>query len=374
MFKNKFFGFAIIAAILLTVVMVVAQIPTAKSDLKDVPVAIVNNDQGKVGKQITNQITSSNSKKAVFDWHVVKSTSKMKKDMSQQHYYAAIVIPKNFSDNISSLIIPSVSHTASINLYINQAKNATLSSSIKPILTSLITKIGQSIATQMISNLGKANISISAATAEKMEHPIQIKTTTLHSTSGLLSANSIFFQPIWLASLVVSLMLFYAARSIQTKSWQHHVSTKLSHTIASAVMAILIGSLSTINAIWILGYHAHSILPLMPFLCITSFAFIMLFSGVLTWVGFPGVILFALLLFFSAPLMAMAPQMIPSFYQHWIMPWLPMRFLYEGTKSMLYYGSSYWNSSTKSLVVIMLVGFILFYAESFLPKHIKSSK
>lgn len=311
MFKNKFLGFAILVSVVLTFIMVLMQIPSVKSELKDVPVAIVNEDAGKQGDKIVDNLTGSKNK--ALDWHIVKSDHELKRAMDKQHYYAAIVIPKDFSASIGKLVDPDSKTTANV-------------------------------------------------------------TVVRHSTKGLTSANSSFFQPIWIASMVISLLLFYAGDSRKFKSMKHKFSFKASFIISAVALALLTGFATATYATWILGFTFTHFMTIVIFLSFTSFAFIMLFSGVLTWIGFPGMIIFVLLLFFSIPLLAMAQPLVPQFYQDWVLPWLPMRFLYDGARSILYYGASFWNSSTLGLTYVMIVGGILFFAEGLSPKHRKVEK
>ncbi|MHC9533499.1 YhgE/Pip domain-containing protein [Dellaglioa sp. L3N] len=369
MFKNKFFGFAILVSVLLTFIMVVMQIPSVKSELKDVPVAIVNEDNGNQGNKIVQNLTSSKNK--TLDWHVVKSEKKLNKAMDKQHYYAAIVIPKDFSLAIGKLADPTSKKAASITVMTNEAKNATLSTTVGSTLSTIITKMGGGISAGILTNMVKNNSSVPAATALKLNHPITVKTIVRHSTSGLSAANSSFFQPIWIASMVISLLLFYAGDALEFKSMKHKFSYKSSFIISAITLAVLTGFATATYATWILGFNFTHFITIASFLSFTSFAFIMLFSGVLTWIGFPGVIVFVLLLFFSIPLLAMAQPLVPQFYQDWVLPWLPMRFLYDGARSILYYGASFWNSATVGLTYVLAIGSVLFFAEGVSSKHRK---
>src|SRR6185312_13283957 len=74
------------------------------------------------------------------------------------------------------------------------------------------------------------------------------------------------------------------------------------------------------------------------FLSITSFSFFLMISAVLSWLGIRSIALFALLLFFGAPLLAMAPEMMSPFYQDWIYSWLPMRFMIQGLRELFFFG------------------------------------
>ncbi|WP_429970829.1 hypothetical protein ACQW5G_07465 [Fructilactobacillus sp. Tb1] len=104
-------------------------------------------------------------------------------------------------------------------------------------------------------------------------------------------------------------------------------------------------------------------------MAIATFSFIMLFSGVISWTGFPGVLIFVLLLFFGLPLLVMAPEMLPKAYQDYVLPWLPMKFLYEGVRDMLYFKASFLNQNTWALITIAGAGLVMFFFETFGKRH-----
>lgn len=373
MFKNKFFGFAIIAGLILTFILALAQIPVKQAKLQAVPLAIVNEDQGPLGKTVTQKLVSthqSNDKKAAFKWTKVSSTNRLKHAMDRQHYYGAIVIPKDFTSTIGSLATQPTAQPAKIKIYINQAKNNTLTTSLKPGLVALVNGLGHGVQTQIVGQLAQNNVSVPAATITRLANPVASDVITLHTTKGLASANAVFFQPIWLASLVVSLLLFYAGKELHFTKRSQRLTFKLIQVTMAAGLAVLIGFATTWYLNAILNYHFANFSRVGLFVSLTSFAFIMLFSGVIAWLEFPGLVVFVLLLFFSAPLLQMAPEMLPNFYQNWVLPWLPMRPLFDGLKSILYYGAGVWNPSTHILVNVMLFGGIIFFAESFSSRNV----
>ncbi|GKT03853.1 YhgE/Pip domain-containing protein [Furfurilactobacillus entadae] len=371
MFKNKFFGFAIIAGLLLTLILVIAQLPVAKAKLQDAPVAVVNLDKGPMGKQITKKMLKMNHKSGTkaLHWRKFKSETAVKRAMKEQRYYGALVIPKGFSQSITSLANPTATGNASIKVMVNEGMNSTLSASVKQVLTGIVNGIGSGMQTTMLANFQKLNVPVPAAVAAKLAHPITVKTESLNKTTGLAAASSVFFQPIWLSSLVMSLLIFYAGRGKVMLQRRERLQFKLTQMAVAAGLALMAGTVTAVYAQWILGYDFSHFMPLAMFLSMASFAFMMLFSGVITWLGIAGVAVFGLLLFFSAPLMQLAPEMIPHFYQQWILPWLPMRFLFDGARDMLYYNASFWNSATSALVVILALGMAMFVSELWAPKH-----
>lgn len=78
--------------------------------------------------------------------------------------------------------------------------------------------------------------------------------------------------------------------------------------------------------------------------------------GVMSWLGMAGVPVFALLMLLAAPLMTLAPEMLTHFYSAYVMPWLPMRFLLDGMKGIVYYNVNFWNGNTQSLLWLAFIG------------------
>ncbi len=71
---------------------------------------------------------------------------------------------------------------------------------------------------------------------------------------------------------------------------------------------------------------------------------------------------FALMLFFSGPLISMASEMMSNFYSEWIYSWLPMRFIVSGLREIFFFGGELsWNTSLSVLVWIAgVTGLFLF--------------
>ncbi|MDR7080561.1 hypothetical protein J2Y03_005648 [Neobacillus niacini] len=82
--------------------------------------------------------------------------------------------------------------------------------------------------------------------------------------------------------------------------------------------------------------------------------------AVLLLVGIKGIVVFPLLIFFGAPLLATAPEMMSPFYRDWIYSWLLMRFMVDGLRKIFYFGEGLtWNTPISVHVWIGLAGMIV---------------
>ena len=97
-------------------------------------------------------------------------------------------------------------------------------------------------------------------------------------------------------------------------------------------------------------------------------------SAVLSLVGLKGIGVFALLLFFSAPLLSLAPEMLSSFYQDWVYSWLPMRFMIEGLRNILFGKGLSWSTPLTVLVWIGAVSMVIILVTAFKRSAIKENK
>ena len=94
--------------------------------------------------------------------------------------------------------------------------------------------------------------------------------------------------------------------------------------------------------------------------------------AVLSLVGIKGIAIFALLLFFGAPLLALAPEMMSPFYRDWIYSWLPMRFMIQGLRDLFFFDEGLtWNTPLSVLVWIGLVSMIVILASALKRNTVK---
>jgi len=107
-FKSKLLWLAPIAAILILVIFSLAFYPAFNPKPKDLPIAIVNNDEGTtiqsnkvdIGKKIEDKLLDSDSDK--IKWIKVDKESDLKKGFDNEKYYGAVVFEKDFSKNAMS--------------------------------------------------------------------------------------------------------------------------------------------------------------------------------------------------------------------------------------------------------------------------------
>ncbi|WP_240041432.1 YhgE/Pip domain-containing protein [Paenibacillus ginsengarvi] len=294
-----------------------------------------------------------------------------------QEYYAAFVIPKDFSAKQDSLRTPAPA-SPEVQIYINQGMNAAASTMAGSILNGVIDTMNNTIRTQLLEGIKTQSASLMADQASKLANPIAKKVTNVNET-GTKSANGnapiSLFQPLWMACIASAAILFMVISKVTFKTRKESLLAKVTQMVIGAVVAVVVGFGLTWLADRMIGLHIPQFADTALFLTITFFCFFLLISAVLSWLGFKGIAIFALMLFFGAPLLALAPEMMSSFYRDWVYSWLPMRFMVEGLRELFFFGKGLsWNHALSSLTWIGIVSIVVLLGSVLKPLAIQKQQ
>ncbi len=117
MFKNKLVLAAPFIALAVIFIFSLTLFPTVQPQPKNLPIAIVNEDAGveipnqpkmNMGQTIVEMmhVATSTEQDPVVKWVEVESKDAVKKGLDHKEYYAALIIPKDYSSNQASLRTP----------------------------------------------------------------------------------------------------------------------------------------------------------------------------------------------------------------------------------------------------------------------------
>lgn len=379
MFKNKLLLLTPIIALAIIFIFSLTLIPSVQPEPKNLPIAIVNADEGvelpnqtkmNMGKQLVEMIkenskATSDQKDPTVKWVEVKNTEELQKGLDNQEYYAALVIPKDLSAKQASLQTAAPS-AAEIKIYVNQGMNTMASTLAGQILNGIVDNMNNNVRTQLLQGLEQQGAIITAKQAEILAAPITSKVTNVNET-GTNSANGnapvSLFQPLWMASLASAAFIYVALRKMaNTANRKRNFAVKLVQILIGAIATLVVGFGLTWIASDLVGLHIPDFTNTALFLSITSFSFFLMISAVLSLIGLRGMPLFILMLFFGAPLLAMAPEMMSPFYHDWVYSWLPMRFMIGGLRELLFFGKGLTWDSVSHLVWIGAGGLIVMLA------------
>ncbi|MCZ6944232.1 DUF3533 domain-containing protein [Bacillus mycoides] len=373
MFKNKLLLLSPVIALLVVFIFSLTLFPTVQPKPKNLPIAIVNEDQGveipnqpkmNMGQTIVDNMkkTSKSEEEPAVKWVEVKNKESVQKGLNNQEYYAALVIPKDFSTKQASLRTPQPS-SPEVEIYINQGMNTAASTMAGQMLNGVVDNMNNNVRTQLLEGLKAKGTTLTTDQVSKLVTPITKKVTNVNEI-GKNSANGnspmSLFQPLWIASLASAAIIFIAISKMPVGTRKENFVLKLKQIVTGAIATLVIGFGLTWIADGMVGLNIPNFTDTAFFLSITSFCFFLMISAVLSLVGLKGIGLFALLLFFGAPLLALAPEMMSPFYQDWIYSWLPMRFMIEGLREIFFFGKGLaWNTPLTVLVWIGVVSMVI---------------
>ncbi|UYX49954.1 DUF3533 domain-containing protein [Bacillus thuringiensis] len=388
MFKNKLLLLSPVIALLIVFIFSLTLFPTVQPQPKNLPIAIVNEDQGveipnqlkmNMGQTIVDTMKnkSKSDEEPAVKWVEVKNKEAVQKGLNNKEYYAALVIPKEFSAKQASLRTPQPS-SPEVEIYINQGMNTAASTMAGQILNGVVDNMNNTVRTQLLDGLKAKGATLTADQASNLVTPIAKKVTNVNEV-GKNSANGnspiSLFQPLWIASLASAAIIFIAISKMPVGTRKENFVLKLKQILAGAIAALVIGFGLTWIADGMVGLNISNFRDTALFLSITSFSFFLMISAVLSLVGLKGIGLFALLLFFGAPLLSLAPEMLSPFYQDWIYSWLPMKFMIEGLREIFFFGKGLsWSTPVTVLVWIGVVSMVIVLITAFKRSAIKEHK
>ncbi|HDR6926286.1 TPA: DUF3533 domain-containing protein, partial [Bacillus thuringiensis] len=314
MFKNKLLLLSPVIALLVVFIFSLTLFPTVQPKPKNLPIAIVNEDQGveipnqpkmNMGQTIVDNMkkTAKSEEEPAVKWVEVKNKEAVQKGLNNKEYYAALVIPKEFSAKQASLRTPQPS-SPEIEIYINQGMNTAASTMAGQILQAIVDNMNNTVRAQVLEGYKEKGGTLTTDQAAKLVTPI-VKNVKNMNEVGKNSANGnspiSLFQPLWIASLASAAIIFIAISKMPVSSRKENFLLKVNQIVTGAIATLVIGFGLTWIADGMVGLNISNFTDTALFLSITSFSFFLMISAVLSLVGLKGIGLFALLLFFGAP-------------------------------------------------------------------------
>ena len=368
---GKIIGILLAAVSVIMSIFMSTQIPVVNPKITDLPLAIVNQDKNETTTAMVEKLkqNSTLNDKLSVKWVEVDSKDEAVEKMNNGEYYGALVIPENYTKSLATLATPNPQFPE-YTVIVNQGKNSQVSTQVTQLLTQIANKSGDAVSTQIIKRAEAANQPLPAKVVENLMNPVKVNVENINTTGDFSSAPTVLFTPIWISSLLGSILLFYFGRK-ESNSVKGKALQRTTEIGIIGLVSIVGGLLAPQLVEWILGVSVDNYSVTATFLGISIFAFMLLIFGTLSILGIAGVPIFVLLLFFGLPLLQLAPEMLNGFYTKWVTPWLPMRMLYDGVKNILFFGQGLWNEATKELTYVAIVGIVLVFTSIFKKEKVK---
>ncbi len=195
----------------------------------------------------------------------------------------------------------------------------------------------------------------------------------LFKIRNICNAPLALFQPLWFGSLIGAVFIYLAVKKRSFNNRREEMIARFFQLIVNLMIGIAAGFGLTWFASSILSYEFPSFIDTALFLSLTSCSFTLMIFAILSWIGFAGIPIFVLLLFFGIPLLQMTPEVMPTFYKNWVCPWMPMHFMVEGLRKLFFYHNAIrWETSTIALTWIAIGSLILAVLSVWKPKKGKA--
>ena len=403
-FKNKLLWIAPIATMIILVIFSLAFYPAYNPKPKDLPIGILNEDKGttiqdknvNIGKKLEDKLLDSDSNK--IKWVKVDSEKDLEKDLKDQKIFGVAIIDKDFSKDAMSKtqkvvmdskkeemqqkvasgeIPPQVvqqmkQKMGNQQVEVKQAKFKTIVSEgsslqgsqiASAVLTGMGDNINSQITKQSLETLTSQNVKVNAADINGLTNPVKVDNEKLnkvkdHQAGG--NAPFLMFMPIWIGSIVTSILLFFAFRTSNNIVVQHRIIASIGQMIF-AVVAAFAGSFVYIYFMQgIQGFDFDHPNRIAIFVALAILGFVGLILGVMVWLGMKSIPIFFILMFFSMQLVTLPKQMLPESYQKYVYDWNPFTHYATSVRELLYLNHHIELNST----MWMFIGFMIFGAVS----------
>ncbi|CAA3985119.1 Phage infection protein [Staphylococcus aureus] len=409
-FKNKLLWIAPIATMIILVIFSLAFYPAYNPKPKDLPIGILNEDKGttiqdknvNIGKKLEDKLLDSDSNK--IKWVKVDSEKDLEKDLKDQKIFGVAIIDKDFSKDAMSKtqkvvmdskkeemqqkvasgeIPPQVvqqmkQKMGNQQVEVKQAKFKTIVSEgsslqgsqiASAVLTGMGDNINAQITKQSLETLTSQNVKVNAADINGLTNPVKVDNEKLnkvkdHQAGG--NAPFLMFMPIWIGSIVTSILLFFAFRTSNNIVVQHRIIASIGQMIF-AVVAAFAGSFVYIYFMQgVQRFDFDHPNRIAIFVAFAILGFVGLILGVMVWLGMKAVSIFFILMFFSMQLVTLPKQMLPESYQKYVYDWNPFTHYATSVRELLYLNHHIELNST----MWMFIGFMIFGAVSSLVSAI----
>ncbi|HDF7678773.1 TPA: YhgE/Pip domain-containing protein [Staphylococcus aureus] len=409
-FQNKLLWIAPIATMIILVIFSLAFYPAYNPKPKDLPIGILNEDKGttiqdknvNIGKKLEDKLLDSDSNK--IKWVKVDSEKDLEKDLKDQKIFGVAIIDKDFSKDAMSKtqkvvmdskkeemqqkvasgeIPPQVvqqmkQKMGNQQVEVKQAKFKTIVSEgsslqgsqiASAVLTGMGDNINAQITKQSLETLTSQNVKVNAADINGLTNPVKVDNEKLnkvkdHQAGG--NAPFLMFMPIWIGSIVTSILLFFAFRTSNNIVVQHRIIASIGQMIF-AVVAAFTGSFVYIYFMQgVQGFDFDHPNRIAIFVALAILGFVGLILGVMVWLGMKSIPIFFILMFFSMQLVTLPKQMLPESYQKYVYDWNPFTHYATSVRELLYLNHQIELNST----MWMFIGFMIFGAVSSLVSAI----
>ena len=224
------------------------------------------------------------------------------------------------------------SQTATLQFYVDQSCNVLVSTTLGSMINGVSANTGMKVETTYINELPDG-------------------TDTMYFLMAFLMLGMF-------SSMVPAIITGLTTRSDRLAPMGRRVASLAVQLAICACAAALIGCIVPRVACWMCGYDPGTFSNLTPFMAIFSLGIMVMTVGAFDLVGIPAVIIPMGTMFCGTAVASLPYEYLPSFWQHYIYPWEPLRLLTEGLREIVYRDNTWWNHCAQALLWMTVIGII----------------
>lgn len=250
---------------------------------------------------------------------------------------------------------------------------------LKQAMPSIMPVINGAIRDQLTELVGaQTGGMIPASMVVMLSSPIQLNEEVVHpipNRNAMGNAPGLFAQLLWVSNLALALVLFFGLRKINLLS-SYGIKNRLQQLSFGIVLPPLFAALIVWMAESWYGMELASSLHTWIWLMLIGYSFFFLQSALFNLIGFPATALIVLLMFFSLPIVNMAPQFLSEVTNTFIYSWSPLRLAASSVRSLLYFDGFNIQRDSNIIVLITMasISLIVLLLTSLLDKIKSNSK
>lgn len=339
----------------------------------DQPVELPSGETLAVGDMMKGML-QANSQLPIH-WEIVNSEAEAREGLDSQKYYGALVLPEDLSAGILSLQSPAPK-PAVVQVLANEGMSTQASTAVRQMLGQAMKMAGAELSKQALTMIGTQTDMLPVTTAQALLTPFEVHEEVVHPVgtnhaSG--NAPGMLIQILWIGCLILSVFLFQALQKAVVDGSSRGIAIVLQGAAGLLLAGMVSGFLVWMASSWY-GMELANGGSVWLMLWLAGSAFFLLQSTLLNWIGLPAMGILVLLMFFSMPLLNMAPEFLPQATQDWLYSWTPLRFAASALRDVMYFDGYAPSSSHSAVVWFIAGGFLVLLLASTFKKGRRSDK
>ncbi|WP_219837111.1 YhgE/Pip domain-containing protein [Paenibacillus sp. R14(2021)] len=378
LFRQKMLWIGLVRIVVVMMVLGLAMMGSVLgAKPKDLPVALVVEDKAvtlpdgsmlNIGAMVKEKLLANTA--LPFVWHEVATEADARAGLDQQDYYGAFIIPADLSKGIASFMTE-VPKPATVKVIGNEGMNTQAATAVKQVLGQVSRMLSAELTGQLLSQVEAESPVIPISAAKAIMSPFMVVEETVHpvglnNASG--SAPGMLTQIMWIGSLVISVILALSAQKVKS-SGVRRMGVYAMQLVMGAIFVVLVSG----YLVWMAhDWYGMAIVDQATtwVALLSGIAFFAIQSMLLNWLGLPAVPILILLMFFSLPVMNIAPEFLPQTTQDWLYSWTPFRFAAASLRNAMYYDEvSVTSSNTVVLWLMVGIGAVLLLLSALKPQR-----